>query len=232
MEPLTNYEVLTWLHARKSVRDLAGAPVRDAASLISQAVVLRAREVRWVEHKATKFLSAGPAARQSLALLAAISKAVGKKTQAWGITLSQKQMAQLLDAQPTTALDLYLCIDDCPALDEARQEELAETVAAVVTEHDAAASAAAEAAKAAAALSEPPTSTAAGMKRSRSNSSATGTGVTAPAPPAPVPPVPGASTGPADPSLALATPAASAAPEEGDPKAAAGGRKGKGGSRK
>ena len=230
MEPLTNYEVLTWLHARKSVRDLDSKSVGPAASLISQAVILRSREVRWVEHKATKFLSAGPAARQSLALLATISKAVGKKTQSWGITLSQKQMAQLLDAQPTTALDLYLCIDDCPALDEARQDELAETIAAVVAEHDAALAAAA-AAKAAAALTEPPPPTAAGMKRSRSNSSATGTGVTAAAPPAPVP-VPDASSGPADPSPAPATLAAPAAPEEGEPKVVAGARKGKGGARK
>ena len=166
---LTSFEVLTWLQARKRVRELdvksrtttVESPHQQSA-LVSPAIVARNREIKWVENKTLKFLSAGPAARQSAPLLKAILKAVEIKTAAWGISLSQKQRVQLLDAQPTTALDVFLCLDECPGLDEERQEALAAEISALVAEHDIPPPEAAA----------PPPEPVAGHKRPRSNSTA------------------------------------------------------------
>lgn len=175
MEQLTNFEVLAWLQARKAVRSIESKaqprePSRSQGrapgeapqeSLVSQAVLARVAEVKWVETKAIKYLSSGPAGRQSASLLKDILKTVDAKSEEWGISLTTKQKAQLLDSLPTTALDLYLCIDACPGFDDDHQSELAAEIAALVAKHEAAA--------AAAKASETP----AGLKRSRSNSSAT-----------------------------------------------------------
>jgi hypothetical protein len=167
-EELTNWEVLDWLQKRRAVRELVSkvhsAPVAPAGALLSPSLVSRQREIKWVDHKVVKFLSATPAALQTADSLGALLALFDRKAKAWGILLSEKQKLQLLNAQPRTALDLFLCIDDCPGLDEERQGELAAAIDAIASEF-----AAKEQAKIAQSRA---VATASGRKRDRANSSA------------------------------------------------------------
>jgi hypothetical protein len=169
-EQLTNWEVFDWLQRKRVVRELttkaAPPPPQQLTSLVSPALTARVRELKWVDTKVLKFLSTTPAPLQSADAVTELLDVVASKTAEWGISLTQKQRLQLVNSQPCSALDLFLCLDDCPELDELRQGELAAAIARAVESTKQAAATAASAKAAMAAKTE------VGKKRERANSSA------------------------------------------------------------
>jgi hypothetical protein len=169
-EQLTNWEVFDWLQKKKTVRDLTSkAQPQQGPSLTSPAVHARQRELKWIDHKVTKFLSSTPAAAQSALSLGSLLALLDNKSAEWGIAFTQKQRMQLLNTQPRKALDLFLCMDDCPELDEVKQGELAAEIALLAAEQASKSASAFAAAAAAAAAAVKPEIV---RKRDRSDSSA------------------------------------------------------------